>query len=83
MHKIFFPSVANPKCTPCDRQMYHLGYMYPSLGTPAIGKYTANGKTWVVRKFSAEEHMNKIRKLQISFAPRCQWTRGNLPARSA
>jgi len=26
--------------------------------------------------------MSKIRKLEISFAPRCHWARGNLPVRS-
>jgi len=35
-------------------------------------------------QFSAEEHNNtvEIRKLEISFALRCQWRRGNLPVRS-
>ena len=34
---IFLPSIANHKCTPTDRQMYPQGYMYPRLGTPAVG----------------------------------------------
>ena len=36
MYKRIFPSIASLKCTHSDRQMYHLGYMYPSLGTPAL-----------------------------------------------
>jgi len=33
-------------------------------------------------ELSAEEHMSEIRKLEISFAPRCQWTRWYLSVRS-
>jgi len=29
----FFSCIANLKCTPSDRQMYPLVYMYPRLGT--------------------------------------------------
>jgi len=36
-----------------------------------IGKFIDNGIT--------EEYISKIRKLEISFAPRCHWTSGNLP----
>ena len=37
IYKHIFPSIVNLKCTPSDRQMYHQGYMYPSLGTPGLG----------------------------------------------
>jgi len=33
---MFFPSIANFKCTLSDRQMYPWGCMYPRLGTPAL-----------------------------------------------
>ena len=34
---IFFPSIANLKCTPSDRQKHsYQGYMYPILGTPSL-----------------------------------------------
>jgi len=36
IYKHIFPSIANLKCTPSDRQMYRQGYMYPSLGTPEL-----------------------------------------------
>ena len=39
----------------------------------------ANGRTRVVRnQFRTEEHMTKIRELEISFTLTCHWTRGNL-----
>jgi len=34
-------SIANLKCTPSDRQMYPCGYMYPRLGTTALGYLSA------------------------------------------
>jgi len=33
---IYFSSIANLKCTPSDRQMYPLEYMYPRLRTSAL-----------------------------------------------
>jgi len=47
----------------------------------AIGKFSASGTTRVQLKMSSMQRNTwiEIRKLEISFAPRCQWTRGNLP----
>jgi len=45
VHTYFFPSVANLKCTPSDRQMYPYGYMYPSLGTHVLNKDLHN-RSW-------------------------------------
>jgi len=42
---LFLPSVANFKCTPFDRQMYPQGYMYPSLGTPALDNQSGSLST--------------------------------------
>ena len=37
--KYIFSSMANPKCTLSDRQMYPWAYMYPRLGTPALAQW--------------------------------------------
>jgi len=48
-----------------------------------MGKFGANGTTSIVtNQFPQRNTRVDVIKLDISFAPRCQWIPGNLPVRS-
>ena len=53
-----FPSIANLKCTPSNRQMYPKGYMYPRMGNPVLDVEALHKGNWenvATEKTSGEE----------------------------